>query len=78
MFKLNNTSIYESIKFVFFSSDEQMPSFCSYSPPELLDRHLKLGGQVHAKELSKIPITSQDSVSWTHFGGNWEYTMYFV
>ncbi|XP_021365469.1 hamartin-like [Mizuhopecten yessoensis] len=41
----------------------------SFSPPELLDRHLRLGGEVHAKQLSKIPITSHDSTSWTHFGG---------
>ncbi|XP_060069721.1 hamartin-like [Ylistrum balloti] len=41
----------------------------SFSPPDLLDRHLRLGGEVHAKQLSKIPITSHDSVSWTHFGG---------
>ncbi|XP_033729532.1 hamartin-like isoform X2 [Pecten maximus] len=41
----------------------------SFSPPELLDRHLRLGGEVHAKQLSKIPITSHDSISWTHFGG---------
>lgn len=45
------------------------PVFETYSPPELLDRHLQMGGDIHAKQLSKIPLTNQDSINWTHFGG---------
>ena len=45
------------------------PLFSRYSPPELLDRHLKLGSDIHTKELSKIPIPSTQNVNWTHFGG---------
>ncbi|XP_064616348.1 hamartin-like [Liolophura sinensis] len=50
-------------------ADYETPLFSTFSPPELLDRHLQLGGEVHSKELSRIPITSQDSINWTHFGG---------
>ncbi|XP_061169863.1 hamartin-like isoform X2 [Saccostrea echinata] len=52
-------------------SDEDLPTpiFETYSPPELLDRHLQLGGNIHAKQLSRIPLTNQDSINWTHFGG---------
>ncbi|XP_077986849.1 hamartin-like [Glandiceps talaboti] len=39
------------------------------SPPQLLDRHIELGSEVHAEELSRLPLTSQPSVNWTHFGG---------
>ena len=39
------------------------------SPPELLDRHLAQGSELHAKELAHIPLTSKENVSWTHFGG---------
>ncbi|KAK3088192.1 hypothetical protein FSP39_015981 [Pinctada imbricata] len=43
--------------------------FSVLSPMELLDQYFRLGSQVHAKELSKIPMTSKDTVNWTHFGG---------
>ncbi|XP_005108980.1 hamartin [Aplysia californica] len=43
--------------------------FSVVSPPELLDRHLKLGSDIHAKELTKIPLTSKETTNWTHFGG---------
>lgn len=46
-----------------------IPVFETFSPPELLDRHLQMGGEIHAKQLSKIPLTNQDSINWTHFGG---------
>lgn len=46
-----------------------IPVFETFSPPELLDRHLQMGGDIHAKQLSKIPLTNQDSINWTHFGG---------
>ena len=45
------------------------PIFSRYSPPELLDRHLKLGSDIHTKELSQIPMPSTQNVNWTHFGG---------
>ncbi|XP_064649167.1 hamartin-like isoform X2 [Lineus longissimus] len=47
----------------------EVPLFTSLSPPDLLDRQIQLGGEVHAKELSHIPLTSGESISWTHFGG---------
>ncbi|XP_071948076.1 hamartin-like [Antedon mediterranea] len=40
------------------------------SPPELLDRYIELGENVHSKELSRIPLASQNHISWTHFGGH--------
>lgn len=43
--------------------------FSTLSPPELLDRHLTQGSELHAKELAHIPLTSKGNVSWTHFGG---------
>ncbi|XP_076436309.1 hamartin-like [Babylonia areolata] len=43
--------------------------FTLLSPPELLDRHLAQGSDLHTKELSHIPLTSQENISWTHFGG---------
>ncbi|XP_053380721.1 hamartin-like isoform X2 [Mercenaria mercenaria] len=45
------------------------PFFSTFSPPELLDRHIRLGKDIHAKELSKLPIPSTQEVNWTHFGG---------
>ncbi|XP_060578266.1 hamartin-like [Ruditapes philippinarum] len=45
------------------------PFFSTFSPPELLDRHISLGKDIHAKELSKLPIPSTQEVNWTHFGG---------
>lgn len=45
------------------------PFYSTYSPPELLDRHIQLGRDIHAKELSKLPIPSTQDVNWTHFGG---------
>nr|XP_022325080.1 hamartin-like isoform X2 [Crassostrea virginica] len=51
------------------SQELAKPVFETYSPPELLDRHLQMGGDIHAKQLSKIPLTNQDSINWTHFGG---------
>lgn len=46
-----------------------MSSLIHFSPNELLDRHIQLGDSVHTKELSMLPLTSQMSVNWTHFGG---------
>ncbi|CAL1530546.1 unnamed protein product, partial [Lymnaea stagnalis] len=40
------------------------------SPPELLDRHLQLGSDIHNKELTKLPLTCKETTNWTHFGGN--------
>ncbi|KAK6195034.1 hypothetical protein SNE40_000552 [Patella caerulea] len=48
---------------------KEIPMFSTFSPPELLDRQLIVGGDLHAKELNKIPLTSKESVNWTHFGG---------
>lgn len=45
------------------------PFFMTYSPPELLDRHICLGRDIRDKELSKIPMPSTQDVNWTHFGG---------
>ncbi|XP_070531599.1 hamartin-like [Ptychodera flava] len=39
------------------------------SPAQLLDRHIELGGELHAEELSRVPLPSQSSADWTHFGG---------
>ncbi|CAH1785297.1 unnamed protein product, partial [Owenia fusiformis] len=50
-------------------ADNSPPLFSTFSPSELLDRHIQLGGELHAKELSKIPLTSQTAINWTHFGG---------
>ncbi|RUS68637.1 hypothetical protein EGW08_023600 [Elysia chlorotica] len=50
-------------------SGKEIALFSRVAPPELLDRHLKLGSDLHAKELTKIPLTSKESVNWTHFGG---------
>ncbi|XP_046552596.1 hamartin-like [Haliotis rubra] len=47
----------------------EIPLFSSVSPVELLERHLKMGSELHAKELTRIPLTSKDTVHWTHFGG---------
>ncbi|KAK3586967.1 hypothetical protein CHS0354_026683 [Potamilus streckersoni] len=47
----------------------EVPMFSTFSPSELLDRHLLLGSEMYAKELSKLPITSSCTVNWTHFGG---------
>ena len=51
------------------NQDTEVPLFQALSPLELLDKHLTMGREIHAKELSKIPITSQDAINWTHFGG---------
>lgn len=51
------------------NQDTDVPIFQSLSPLELLDKHLTMGREIHAKELSKIPITSLDAINWTHFGG---------
>ncbi|KAK3768427.1 hypothetical protein RRG08_053419 [Elysia crispata] len=48
---------------------KEISFFTTVTPPELLDRHLRLGSDLHAKELTKIPLTSKESVNWTHFGG---------
>ena len=45
------------------------PLFTTFSPPDLLDKHIQLGWEVHAKQLSHIPLTSHGSVNWIHFGG---------
>ncbi|XP_046370130.2 hamartin-like [Haliotis rufescens] len=50
-------------------SGPEIPLFSSVSPVELLERHLKMGSELHAKELTRIPLTSKDTVHWTHFGG---------
>ncbi|KAL3871551.1 hypothetical protein ACJMK2_039542 [Sinanodonta woodiana] len=47
----------------------EVPLFSTFSPSELLDRHLLLGSEIHDKELSKMSITSSCTVNWTHFGG---------
>ncbi|XP_052789916.1 hamartin-like [Mya arenaria] len=52
------------------NQSETAPAFfTTYSPPELLDRHIELGRDIHAKELSKIPMPSTTDTNWTHFGG---------
>lgn len=54
------------------STNKALPSepyFSSLSPMELMDRHIRLARDLHAKELSKIPIPSTQDVNWTHFGG---------
>ncbi|GFS06966.1 hamartin [Elysia marginata] len=50
-------------------SGKEISLFSTVAPPELLDRHLRLGSDLHAKELTKIPLTSKESTNWTHFGG---------
>ncbi|XP_019640975.1 PREDICTED: hamartin-like [Branchiostoma belcheri] len=49
--------------------DSVMSMFSKVSPLEVLDRHIELGGDVHSKELSRIPLVNMDSINWTHFGG---------
>lgn len=51
------------------SPGNEVSLFSLMSPPELLDRHLRLGSDIHAKELTKIPLTSKECTNWTHFGG---------
>ncbi|GFO17745.1 hamartin [Plakobranchus ocellatus] len=48
---------------------KEISLFSTVTPPELLDRHLRLGSDLHAKELTKIPLTSKETTNWTHFGG---------
>ncbi|XP_059143507.1 hamartin-like [Physella acuta] len=43
--------------------------FSTMSQSELLDRHIKLGSEIYAKELVRLPLTCKDSTNWTHFGG---------
>ena len=52
------------------------PLFSTFSPPDLLDRHILLGAEIHAKgaelaakQLESLPLPSQGGVAWTHFGG---------
>ena len=47
-------------------TDESKPPV--FAPP-VLDRHLRLGSDIHAKQLSHLPLTCKDSTNWTHFGG---------
>ncbi|XP_022085127.1 hamartin-like [Acanthaster planci] len=47
-----------------------VPLHSLYSPSQLLDRHLQLGNQIHDDQLIGLPLTSQESVDWTHFGGS--------
>ncbi|XP_038063703.1 hamartin-like [Patiria miniata] len=47
-----------------------VPLHSLYSPSQLLDRHLQLGNQTHDDRLTGLPLTSQESVDWTHFGGS--------
>ena len=54
---------------LFFLLVGEVPFFSTLSPPELLDRHIQLGNQTHAKELSHMTLTSKEPVNWTHFGG---------
>ncbi|KAH9500758.1 hypothetical protein Btru_076398, partial [Bulinus truncatus] len=42
--------------------------FSSMSPPELLERHIRLGNDIHNKELTTL--ITKNSTNWTHFGGN--------
>lgn len=49
--------------------ENEAPFFSTFSPPDLLDRHIAQAREVHAQELSRFQLTSQGSVSWTHFGG---------
>ncbi|XP_066295412.1 hamartin-like [Branchiostoma lanceolatum] len=50
--------------------DSAVSMFSEVSPLEVLDRHIELGGDVHSKELSRIPLVNKlDSINWTHFGG---------
>ncbi|XP_035683676.1 hamartin-like [Branchiostoma floridae] len=49
--------------------DSVVAMFSEVSPLEVLDRHIQLGGDVHSKELSRIPLVNMDSINWTHFGG---------
>lgn len=44
--------------------------FNTWPAPELLDQYLTIGSELHAKELTNIPLTSKETVNWTHFGGN--------
>lgn len=62
-------TVYSFIVCFFVIQELPIPVFETFSPPELLDRHLQMGGEIHAKQLSKIPLTNQDSINWTHFGG---------
>eukprot|EP00057_Strongylocentrotus_purpuratus_P008713 XP_011663187.1 PREDICTED: hamartin isoform X1 [Strongylocentrotus purpuratus] len=46
------------------------PLHAVFSPAEMLDRHISMSDEVHDKELSRLPLTSQKSVNWTHYGGS--------
>ncbi|XP_054769936.2 hamartin-like [Lytechinus pictus] len=46
------------------------PLHAVFSPAEMLDRHINMSDDVHDKELSRLPLTSQKSVNWTHYGGS--------
>ncbi|XP_071482013.1 hamartin-like, partial [Diadema antillarum] len=46
------------------------PLHLVFSPTEILDRHIAMSDEVHDKELSRLPLTSQKSVNWTHYGGS--------
>lgn len=46
------------------------PLHAEFSPAEILDRHISMSDEVHDKELSRLPLTSQKSVNWTHYGGS--------
>ncbi|XP_014673171.1 PREDICTED: hamartin-like [Priapulus caudatus] len=47
----------------------EFPFYTTLPPAELLDRHVQLAHSTHAKELSKLSLTSKSSTDWTHFGG---------
>ncbi|ELU12842.1 hypothetical protein CAPTEDRAFT_219242 [Capitella teleta] len=51
------------------SKKEDGPLFATFSPADLLDRHLERCGDVHAKQVGNLPLPARGAVSWTHFGG---------
>uniref|UniRef100_A0A2C9KYW8 Hamartin n=1 Tax=Biomphalaria glabrata TaxID=6526 RepID=A0A2C9KYW8_BIOGL len=48
----------------------EVPLFNTIPPPELLDKHIRLGSDTHKKELTNVPLIAKDSTNWTHFGGH--------
>ncbi|MBN3283502.1 TSC1 protein, partial [Polyodon spathula] len=47
---------------------EEEEGEASTSPLEVLDRLIQQGGDMHVKELKRLPLPSK-SADWTHFGG---------
>ena len=54
-------------------SDFHVPLFTSYSPPDLLDRHLKLSCELHSYQLDALECKTATSPAIRRFGGSVAY-----